>query len=169
MDQTAIPFLRQFFAKYKFALLILLVGIILMLLPNDSAHQEQEAPPSVVEEAAEEITLQDQLSALLSQVSGAGKVKVLLTEATGEKTHYQENTDTSTGEQNQTMRKDTVLVTNSSRDQVGLISQIDPPTYQGAIILCQGADQATVRLAITEAVANATGLGYNKITVLKMK
>ncbi len=140
-----------------------------MLLPTDSTHQEQEAPPVTTEETVEKENLQDQLSALLSQVSGAGKVKVLLTEATGEKTHYQENTDTSIGEQNQTVRTDTVLVTNSSRDQVGLISQIDPPTYQGAIILCQGADESAVRLAITEAVANATGLGYHKITVLKMK
>lgn len=149
--------------------MILLVGIILMLLPVNSTHQEQESPPSIAEETAEEVTLQDQLSALLSQVSGAGNVKVLLTEATGEKTHYQENTDTSTGEQTQTVRKDTVLVTNNSRDQQGLIYQIDPPTYLGAVILCQGADQASVRLAITEAVANATGLGFNKITVLKMK
>lgn len=140
-----------------------------MLLPVNSTHQEQESPPSIAEETAEEVMLQDQLSALLSQVSGAGKVKVLLTEATGEKTHYQENTDTSTGEQTQTVRKDTVLVTNNSRDQQGLIYQIDPPTYLGAVILCQGADQASVRLAITEAVANATGLGFNKITVLKMK
>lgn len=140
-----------------------------MLLPVNSTHQEQESPPSIAEETAEEVTLQDQLSALLSQVSGAGNVKVLLTEATGEKTHYQENTDTSTGEQTQTVRKDTVLVTNNSRDQQGLIYQIDPPTYLGAVILCQGADQASVRLAITEAVANATGLGFNKITVLKMK
>lgn len=140
-----------------------------MLLPVESSHQEQETTLPATEETVVKETLQDQLSALLSQVSGAGKVKVLLTEATGEKTHYQENTDTSTSEQSQTVQKDTVLVTNSSRDQIGLISQIDPPTYQGAIILCQGADQSTVRLAITEAVANATGLGYNRITVLKMK
>lgn len=140
-----------------------------MILPVNSTHQEQESPPSIAEETAEEVMLQDQLSALLSQVSGAGNVKVLLTEATGEKTHYQENTDTSTGEQTQTVRKDTVLVTNNSREQQGLIYQIDPPTYLGAVILCQGADQASVRLAITEAVANATGLGFNKITVLKMK
>lgn len=140
-----------------------------MILPVNSTHQEQESLPSIAEETAEEVMLQDQLSALLSQVSGAGNVKVLLTEATGEKTHYQENTDTSTGEQTQTVRKDTVLVTNNSREQQGLIYQIDPPTYLGAVILCQGADQASVRLAITEAVANATGLGFNKITVLKMK
>ena len=39
----------------------------------------------------------------------------------------------------------------------------------GAIVVCQGGDNATVRLAIIEAVSNVTGLGADKISVLKMK
>ena len=41
--------------------------------------------------------------------------------------------------------------------------------YTGAVILCQGADSATVRLQIVEAVSVYTGLSSNKIMVLKMK
>jgi hypothetical protein len=39
----------------------------------------------------------------------------------------------------------------------------------GAVIVCQGADKPVVRLAIVEAVADATGLSTDTITVLKMK
>lgn len=39
----------------------------------------------------------------------------------------------------------------------------------GAVILCQGADAAEVRLHIVEAVSAFTGLGSNRILVLKMK
>ena len=41
--------------------------------------------------------------------------------------------------------------------------------YTGAVIFCQGADSAGVRLQIVEAVSVYTGLSSNKIMVLKMK
>lgn len=39
----------------------------------------------------------------------------------------------------------------------------------GAVVVCQGADLAQVRLNVTNAVSSYTGLGCDKITVLKMK
>jgi stage III sporulation protein AG len=39
----------------------------------------------------------------------------------------------------------------------------------GAIVLCQGADVPSVRLAIVDAVSKVTGLVANQISVLKMK
>lgn len=124
-------------------------------------------PSAAMETAAD--SMEERLAEILSQVAGAGKVQVLLTEATGAQTFYQENKDSAEGNQNKSTRTDTVILSDSSRGQTGLVSQINPPTYLGAIVLCQGADQSAVRLAITEAVANATGLGYHKISVLKMK
>jgi len=41
--------------------------------------------------------------------------------------------------------------------------------YRGAVVVCQGGDNASVRLAVVEAVSNATGLTSDRITVLKMK
>ena len=169
MDQTAAPFLRQFLAKYKHCFLILLVGILLMLLPVGGKTVQSTVQPQPVETKQETEALQEQLSILLSQMEGAGKVQVLLTQATGEKTHYQTNEDKTTANQSETNRTDTVILTDSSHGQAGLVQQIDPPTYLGAIVLCQGAENSAVKLAITQAVSNATGLGYHKITVLKMK
>lgn len=39
----------------------------------------------------------------------------------------------------------------------------------GAVVVCQGADQSSVRLDVTNAVAAYTGLGSDKISVIKMK
>jgi stage III sporulation protein AG len=64
---------------------------------------------------------------------------------------------------------ETVIITDAQRAQQGLVKQVNPPVYLGAVVVCQGADRASVRLAIVEAVANATGLGADKISVLKMK
>lgn len=169
MDQTAVPFLRQFLAKYKHVFLIFLLGILLMLLPTGEKKQQQAAQMPQAEATQQTQTLQEQLSALLSQMEGAGKVQVLLTLASGEKTLYQTNEDSATASQSETKRTDTVILTDSNRNEAGLVRQVDPPTYLGAVVLCQGAENSAVRLAITEAISNATGLGYHKITILKMK
>lgn len=140
-----------------------------MLLPTGE-RTSQRTEQTLPEEAKKPTqTLQEQLSVLLSQMEGAGNVQVLLTLATGEKTLYQTNEDNASTSQSETKRTDTVILTDSSRNEVGLIRQIDPPTYLGAVVLCQGAENSAVRLAITKAVSNATGLGYHKITILKMK
>lgn len=39
----------------------------------------------------------------------------------------------------------------------------------GAVIVCDGADSAAVRLSVTNAVTAYTGLGSDKIWVMKMK
>jgi stage III sporulation protein AG len=41
------------------------------------------------------------------------------------------------------------------------------PAYQGAVIVCQGADNSAVRLAVSEAVSALTGLSSDKISILK--
>ena len=165
MDKTAASFLRQFLARYKYILLIFVVGIVLMLFPTDSKKTAQQ--PAQVQEQTETVRLEEQLSELLSQLAGAGKVQVLLTEATGQQTVYQENKDTN--QQSESEKTSTVILSSNTRGQEGLVCQVNPPTYLGAVVLCQGADLPSVRLSITEAVSNATGLGYHKISVLKMK
>lgn len=165
MDQAAI---RAFLGKYKYVFLILLVGILLMLLP-EGGKSTQEAKPQPPAQTEEGECLEERLSHLLSRMEGAGQVQVLLTQATGERTLFQTDSDTSGQEGSETSRLDTVIVSDSSRNERGLVCQVDPPTYLGAVVLCQGAENSRVRLAITEAVANATGLGYHKITILKMK
>ncbi|MDY4222117.1 MAG: hypothetical protein SOX71_06430 [Candidatus Faecousia sp.] len=163
MVETA--FFPKLLAKYKHVLLILLVGIGLMLLPSGGKSTSQNAATAEPEPIAKTQTLQEQLSDLLSRMEGAGRVEVLLTLATGEETLYQTDGDRTS----ETERFDTVLVSDSGHNETGLIRQVNPPTYLGAVVLCQGADSSALRLAITQAVANATGLGYHKITVLKMK
>ena len=41
------------------------------------------------------------------------------------------------------------------------------PTFRGAVVLCDGAENAEVRLAVTQAVGAVCGLSSDRITVLK--
>ena len=160
MDQAGVSRIRTFVKKYSSPLLILAAGIILMSLPSGNAAEDSAADTSS-EVAAKPNMLQEQLTDILSQVDGAGKVTVLLTEVSGEETIYQSDADSS--------GNTTVILTDNMRNQYGMVCRINSPIYQGAVVVCQGADRPAVRLALTQAVSNATGLSYDKITVLKMK
>lgn len=162
VKQKAVEFLK----KYRYVLLIFLAGLLLMLLPEG---EKQEEPMPVIVQQEKSQDLQTSLAKILSKIDGAGKVEVLLTEAVGPRTHFQMDEDISDGESTNDIRRETVVISDGSRSENGLIFQVDAPVYQGAVVLCQGADSAIVRLAIVEAVANATGLRSDKISVLKMK
>ena len=152
---------QNFLKKYRLAIIVLLAGILLLTLPGG---EEQEQPPAPV---TQESSLQEALEEILSEISGAGQVSVLLTQAAGEETVFQIDEDIP--DHGGTSRRETVLVSGSGREETGLVRQTKAPTYLGAVIVCQGADNASVHLAIVEAVRSATGLTTNRISVLKMK
>ena len=146
--------------------MVLLIGIFLLCLPR----QEPQTGVSPKQETVQQqTTLEQELEDVLSKLEGAGKVRVLLTESSGSETYYQQDEDRREDEGGKQIRSDTVILTDSDRGQSGLVRRVDPPVYLGAVVLCQGADSARVKLAVTEAVANATGLSTDRITVLKMK
>ena len=117
----------------------------------------------------QELSLEDRLAQVLSQIKGAGEVQVILSVEEGEQTVYQTNQDATTDTASKKTSVDTVTVTDSDRNQNGLVCQVIPPVYKGAVVVCQGADNSTVRLAVVDAVSKLTGLGANQISVLKMK
>lgn len=157
----------DYIKKYRYVALVLLAGLILMVLPG--GNQSQEDTSKVTNPSEQPQDLQDSLAQILSQIEGAGKVKVLLTEAAGEEVLYQTDEDIDQSDQSRDVRRETVLVTDAQRSQNGLVRQVNPPQYQGAVILCQGAGSPSVKLSVVEAVSDATGLTYDRITVLKMK
>ena len=157
--------LMQTVKKYRYVAVIVLVGVILMMLP------EKNIPPPVQEdnEIRQPVTIQESLGIILSKMEGAGMVEVLLTEKAGEEILYQMDEDKRKTDTSQEIAQNTVLTENSQKGKSGMIRQIIPPQYQGAVVLAQGADSATVRLALVEAVMSATGLPSHNITVIKMK
>lgn len=162
--QTIIELLK----KYRFAIIVLLAGILLMVFPYKEEASEILATVSQ-ETTNQDGSLQDALEEILSEISGAGKVSVLLTQAAGEETLYQTNENISSDEGGNYSRRETVVISGSGREETGLIRQVKAPTYLGAVIVCQGADNASVRLAVVDAVRSATGLTTDRISVVKMK
>ncbi len=150
--------------RYRYILVIILAGLLLITMPDKDPVPE----PMIVSKENVPI-LEEAIAQLLSRVEGAGAVQVLLTELEGEEILYQTDETISSGTNTQDIRKETILVSGSDRMESGLVRQRNPPKYLGAVILCQGADKASVRLTLVDAVSKLTGLGSDKICVLKMK
>ena len=152
--------------KYRYPIAIVMVGVVLFMIPHNKTEEEIA---SIQEVQVQKADIEQQLSLILSQIEGVGKVKVLLTLAEGERTIYHFDEDVNSGDTTSSVRQETIIITDSNRNQQALITQILPPIYQGAIVVCQGADLPTAKWAVVEAVSKATGLGADRISVLKMK
>lgn len=161
LRKKAVPLIQ----KYWYAAVILLLGIFLMLIPSEDKTDSEAVSQTLTETESSE-NLERSLSRILSKMEGAGEVEVLLTLSQGESSVFQMDESSSGGTD---IRREAVVISGSDRAETGLLRQVNPPVYKGAVVLCQGADSAAVRLAVIQAVANATGLSTDKISVLKMK
>lgn len=152
--------------KYKYAAMVILIGLVLMMLPRYTNKADSHAAPVQAESYLP--SAEERLCGILSKIDGAGEVSVMLMESHGEETVYQTDSEQGSKGEDISERHTTVTVTDSTRNESGLIKYRIPPQYCGAIIVCQGADDPSVRLAIMDAVSKLTGLGTNHISVLKM-
>lgn len=92
--------------KFKYPLLILVLGVILMLLPTGSAKSEEAEGDERIQQ-------------MLSSVEGVGEAQVIISD-------------------------------------------------NGVVVVCQGAENAAVRLDIIRAISAYTGFGSDRITILKL-
>ena len=152
---------KRYWDKYKLLLLILALGIFLMNFHGETHKSEPEQP--VI--AAESPNLEQRLQEILGAIQGVGEVRVLLTESSGEQYHYQ--MDEQLGSDGST-RGETVIIRDENRGETGLLQAVVSPSYQGAIVVCQGGANALVKLSVIEAVGSVTGIPSSRITVLKM-
>lgn len=152
--------------KYKYVLLVLAAGLVLLLWP--SGEREKTAPEPAGGEAEEFdlAALEEKLSQVLSQVEGAGEATVVLTLRSGAERVPLTDRSTSSRERESQVEEKTVVI-NTGSGQQAVVRLERAPVFQGAVVVCPGGDQAEVRLLLTQAVSSLTGLGSDKITICK--
>lgn len=172
--------LPGFLKRYRYPALILLLGVGLMLWPGRSEKTEKTVQPVELQKAEPQDTetafrarMETELAKILSEVEGAGQVRVMLTLRNGGSTQYQTNEESQTvndGEKiSASRRTETVLMSRgSSYNEPAVVRQIYP-AFQGALIVCQGGDDPAVRYQLASAVAALLGIGTDQVTVVKMK
>jgi len=160
--------LSQFFQQYKFVLIVIAVGVLLLLWPSERDKKEPVIDSGLTgsEEDFSVEVLEDRLSAVLSRIEGAGEVSVVLTVQCGMERVLATDTEARQSENDREMESQTVIISTDEGEEAVLITQ-RYPTFQGAVIVCPGGDDPEVRLQLTRAVSVLTGLGSDHITVCK--
>ena len=158
----------QLLRKYRIPLLVFLLGVALALVPGKTKKTDAQQTTAASADTAFDLSAtQKQLEALLSAIDGAGRVRLTL--SSGEQIIYQTDSRTVTASGSTTQETQTVFRQPGGSEKEPAVQSTVYPTYQGALVVCDGAERASVRLAVTQAVSSLTGLGSNKIAVVKMK
>ena len=155
--------------KYRAVLAVLLAGVLLLA----SGHGGNEPAQTVGADtaASQEFDLngfQQELQAQLTAIDGAGRVALMLSLDQTEEAVYAVNTRQMSGSDSRSLESDVSVVSNGSYGETPVTVKSVLPVFRGAVVLCDGADDASVRLAVTQAVSTVCGIGADKVTVLKM-
>ena len=171
--------------------LLIIVIIAINLIWQDEPVEEEEsdnkqlvtAPTNTISQSVSidnQTTLQNDLKVILSKITGAGSVEVLITYSqTSEivpifnennKQSTIEETDNNGGvrttEQADTSRELAYIEENG--EKLPITQKVIMPQIEGAIILAEGAENAEVKNNIIQAVGAVTGLTTHKIQVFKL-
>lgn len=166
---------QKVWERYKFAILILLIGVGLLLWPDGKRIRETsgcECPAKgEMTEAERTSAFQHEIEEILGKISGVGQVQVLLTLDTDGERHLAQDTQLSyrgstASPDDYSKRSETVLVENDFGEESIITRQVYP-TYRGALIVCQGGDRPDLQLALVNAVSVLTGLSSDRIAVAK--
>lgn len=156
--ETVISYVR----KYQYVLLVLLVGVLLLAWPTSEKTAEKTGGNAANEAVSFDLTaLEKELAQTLSQIQGVGKTTVLLTLSDGGRRMLAQNEDI--GETNR--ETTTVILSGGAREQSVVTVELIYPTFQGALVVCDGGGSSAVRLAVVQAVEALTGLQAGQISV----
>ena len=160
---------KALWMKYKWLLLVLAAGLVLMLLP-DLGGEGTASVPAQSEAAQFDLDgLERELEQALSRVEGVGSVTAVLTLRAGSRQVLAEDVLTEQRESSIQTTTTPVVVSRGSGQEDTVTLQEIYPVFQGALIVCEGGDQPAVQLKVIQAVSALTGLNSDKISICKGK
>ena len=155
--------------KYKYVLLVALVGALLLLWPVEEKAEGAAAEPPAAGDLFQVDQMERKLEKALSQVEGAGETTVVLTLQGGPRQILAQDGNSSEEGGRTSRETSTILLSKGSGYQEPAVLQELGPVYQGALVVCPGGDDPEITLALYEAVSALTGLRADKISICKGK
>ncbi len=157
----------------KYVLIVVLVGLVLIILP-DSTEKKQTANSEESKKVTEFSLSEEEIriAEALSEIDGAGNVRVVLSVCSSEEKIIAVDTESYTLQENGEKREEssvTAVIISEDGGESPITVRMIYPEYRGALIVAEGAGNAETRLRLVQAVADLTGLSSEKITVVKMK
>ncbi len=182
------PGLSKLFQGKNSTRLILILGIAGMalillssFLPKLSSSKPKESGQASTKLTAEEYTekLEKKVTDLAESISGAGKVKVMITLENGVEYVYA-NSEKKTTDNTQdyedgspkkstdkgSMEQDVIVIDGQDGKQALVVTQREP-TVKGVVVVCEGGGDINVKQSLTDAITTALNLKSNRVTVVQ--
>lgn len=156
--------------SYKYVLIVVAAGILCLAWPSRSPTEpEQEAAGA---SSMDLEAIQTEMEEILGAIQGVGELRLMLTVDTGTQRELAGDTSLSysgetTAPEDYSRTTETVVVSGGSGEDQVVVTRETYPQFRGALVVCQGADDPQVKLSVIEAVSALTGLGSNKISVIR--
>lgn len=178
--QEFISKIEPFVKRYRYPILVLFAGFLLLALGTPWGQTSKNQSDDIGS-TAEANTAQDtgqfdlaafeaKLSEDIGQISGVGRISLSLSLKSTEEAVYAADIRESNQSVEASSYESTVsIISDGDYGQQPILVKKQYPAFRGALVLCDGADQNTVRLAVTEAVSTMCGIGADKVAVLKMQ
>lgn len=154
-------------------LMIFLCGLLLAVIavPVDSGRNPEKSDPEPAQGTTEtgeesyEERMERKLETLLSQVEGAGKVKVMLTfEGSGERQVEKDRQVHSDGTE-----EETVYTESGNSERTPYVSAEKNPQVEGILVIAEGGDSSRIKEEIIGAAQALFGIEPHKIKIMKME
>lgn len=149
-----------------------MIGIALIFLSGldlgkDRAPEETAKPETTASAEAFRAEQENRLKNILSEISGAGEVEVMISvEGSTEYVYLQKTenkSDTAEGEQSINYRSEPVVI----KDGSPVISKVVSPKVTGVLIVADGAGSAAIDEKLINAAAAALGISTANICVAR--
>lgn len=146
---------------------------------NNKNSNKTAVVQNTIEQSSNNVSndnIEKKLEDMLSQISGVGNVKVLITYSETSivnPLYNEDNQESVTEEQDDNGGKRTISTSNNKKeiaysDNNIVTKSITSPQIQGAVVIAKGAGDSGVKTNIIQAVEAATGLSTYKIQVFEM-
>ena len=163
-------------------ILAVAIGIIILVIyffPSENKNKNQQTESGITINTSSELTDEQKLKNVLSEIKGAGRIEVMITyESSPElvpaiSTDTQETTNVQSG-QNSTTESQTVsqnqnpITISKDGESQALILVEKKPKIRGVIVVAEGAADLGVKLNLYSAVQTALQVDANKVDVFEM-
>ena len=156
--------------KIRIVFIIAIAAVLLLFFSeldfsNDKQNEELSYGIDINEYKKD---LESELTKHLKNMSGVGKVKVMITLESNQEISYVNETekDGSQGESDisYSEKNNYVIIDDGDKDR-GLVKKITEPRIRGVLVICDGGDDITVKTKVTEAVKKLFSISSASICV----
>lgn len=154
--------------------IIVLIALIMFIGISDNTTSTKDS--SLNEDRTYQTTLEyckqieNKLETLLSQIDGAGQVKVMITVDGSPELVYASDTDTKTSSNSNgttSTSSSSLIIVSGNGNSNALILTENLPAVKGVIIVSSGASNISIKLDILNAVSTLLDISTDQISVLK--